>query len=350
MKPLVLVVDDIELNRLILREILSEDYEVADMPGGVEAIDYLFHTEELPAAILLDIMMPDMDGFEVLSLIKSNELTEKIPVLFITAADADANESKGLHAGAVDYIPKPFNPDVVKARVDNNIRLYQYSTNLEHLVLQKTEELTITHERMLESMADIIECRSLESGEHIRRTRELMKILAVRMLNKPVFREQLLEGNCDAIIRASVLHDIGKVGIPDSILLKPGKLSEDEFEIMKTHTTIGSEVLHNISSALTGDAIYLKHCEDICKYHHERWDGHGYPEGKKGLDIPLSARILSIVDVYDALVAERCYKAAMPHEKAVDIIKEGAGTQFDPDIIEVFLEVENDFQNLSHAM
>lgn len=342
----VLIVDDVEINRVILREMLQNDYEIMEAESGMQAVQLVFDEKTRPDAVLLDIMMPEMDGFEVLQVMKSTPMTDKIPVLFITAADASITETKGLREGAVDYISKPFNPDVVSARLANHIQLMRYRHELEELVAQKTADLLKTHEQMLETMATIIEYRSLESGMHIRRTRELTKILVKQMLKKPVFYQELMDLNFDLIIKAVAMHDIGKVGIPDSILLKPGRLTPEEFEVIKTHANIGSNIIDTISASLSEDAIYLQRCKEICRHHHERWDGKGYPDALKGTDIPLSARILSVVDVYEALVSERCYKAPIPHAKAVEMIVEGRGTQFCPEIVDVFLEVESEFAAL----
>ncbi len=346
----VLIVDDMEINRIVLRGILEDDYDIIEAADGFEAVERLYQDSTLPSAVLLDIMMPGMDGFEVLEIIKSNPSTEKIPVLFITAADASTNESRGLKEGAVDYIPKPFDPDVVKARVDNHIQLLHYRTELEAMVEKKAADLTRTHEQMLETMATIIEYRSLESGTHIRRTSDLTKILISHMLPDPKYHQELMDINYASVINAVKMHDIGKVGIPDSILLKPGRLTPEEFEVIKTHSVIGSNIIDSISSNLTDDAVYLQRCKEICRHHHERWDGSGYPDGLSGEDIPISARILSVVDVYDALVAERCYKAPFPHDKAVDMIAEGAGTQFDPGVIGVFLQVQDEFKQLKEEL
>ena len=346
MKDRVLIVDDVEINRIILREILYNDYEILEAEDGFQAVDILYNVEKRPHAVLLDIMMPGMDGFEVLQVIKSNPDTEKIPVLFITAADANTNETRGLNEGAVDYISKPFNPDVVKARVDNHIQLMRYRAELERMVERKTADLMKTHEQMLETMATIIEYRSLESGMHIRRSCELTRILVSHMLSKPEFTNRLMELNFNSIVKAVAMHDIGKVGIPDNILLKPGRLTPEEFEVIKTHTTIGSGIIDSIASDLTDDGVYLQRCREICRHHHERWDGNGYPDKLAGDEIPLAARISSVVDVYEALVSERCYKAAMPHEKAVSIIVEGRGTQFAPNIVDTFLEAQYDFKQL----
>ena len=346
MRDTVLIVDDIEINRIILREILKDDYDVVDLPGGLEAVDYLYNTVQTPRAVLLDIMMPGMDGYEVLSLIKANPHTHNIPVLFITAADAGSNESRGLKEGAVDYISKPFNPEVVKARVDNHIQLQRYRAHLESIVEKQASELTATHEHMLETMATIIEYRSLESGTHIRRSSRLTGLLISSMLSHPVFSRELIANQYGSIIKAASLHDIGKIAIPDSILLKPGRLTDEEFEVIKTHSTIGSRIIESIASHVSDEVMYLRHCYDICRHHHERWDGKGYPDGLAGEDIPLSARILSVVDVYDALVNRRCYKPALPHEEAIEIIKNAAGTQFDKRIVATMLSIESKFADV----
>jgi putative two-component system response regulator len=345
----VLIVDDIDINRMILSEILSADYDVVEAENGMDAINYLFSEAQVPDAVLLDIMMPGIDGFEVLQMMKANPKTENIPVLFITAADANINETKGLQEGAVDYISKPFNPDVVKARLYNHIQLQRYRLELEAMVERKTSELMQTHERILETLATIIEYRSLESGTHVRRSSELTKILVMSMLDKPRFKGRLVDLNYSSIIKAVALHDIGKVGIPDNILLKPGKLTPEEFEEIKKHSVIGSNIIDSITFE-SGDNMYLQHCHDICRHHHERWDGKGYPDGLKGSDIPLSARILTIVDVYDALVNRRCYKPPLGHEDAMNILREGSGTQFDPEIIDCLDDVALEFRELEAGL
>ncbi len=344
--PSVLIVDDIDINRIILREILQDDYEVMEADNGVTALDILFNAPRLPDAVLLDIMMPGMDGFEVLETMKAYARTEKIPVLFITAADANTNESRGLKEGASDYISKPFNPDVVKARVDNHIQLKRYRDELESMLEQKIAELIAVHENTLETLATIIEYRSLESGTHIRRSSELTKVLINAMLKDERFRAQLVKLKYNSIINAVKLHDIGKVGIPDKILLKPGALTNEEFDTMKQHSSIGAKIIDTIAADSADDVMYLQHCKDICLSHHERWDGKGYPKGLRQLEIPLSARIVAIVDVYDALVNKRCYKPPFTYAQATKIIEEGAGTHFDPDIVKVFLTVANKFEEV----
>ena len=329
----ILIVDDIEINRIILAEMLKDDYDIVEAGSGSEACRLLFKEKLSPTVVLLDIMMPDIDGFEVLKKMRRSNATKHIPVLFITAADSDESESQGLKSGAADYITKPFNHDIVRARVDNHVNLARYRYRLEQLVEKKAAEVTRTYEQTLEVLATIIEYRNLESGAHIRRTTMLTEVLVSKMLEMEKFRPMLLAKNALSLIKASALHDIGKIGITDSILLKPGKLSPEEFDIIKSHTTIGSHIIDSISSTLPDNDMYLKYANEICLCHHERWDGLGYPNRLKGEEIPLSARIISVVDVYDALANPRCYKEAYSHEVSLNIVSEGSGTQFDPDII-----------------
>jgi len=353
-KDTILIVDDVEINRIILREILIDEYDITEAANGREALNTLFSennkpVDSLPTAILLDVMMPELNGFEVLEVVKREEATKNIPVLFITAADSEETESKGLMAGAADYITKPFNQAVVRARVDNHINLARYRHNLEQLVAKKASEVTRTYESTLEVLATIIEYRNLESGAHIRRTTLLTEILIARMLEHDKFKKSLGELNILSLIKASALHDIGKIGIPDGILLKPGKLTTDEFNMIKTHTTIGSHIIDSIAETLPDNDYYLKYARDICLSHHERWDGRGYPAGLVGEEIPLSARIISVVDVYDALVSPRCYKDPFSHDVSLGIITEGRGTQFDPDIIDLIPDIAAAFQRVEET-
>jgi len=348
-RDVILIVDDIEINRLILREILQDDYVIVEAGSGSEAFARLYEEKVKPTVVLLDIMMPDIDGFQVLERIKNSNDTKNIPVLFITAADSEETESRGLKEGAADYITKPFNHDVVRARVDNHINLARYRHNLEQLVDVKAAEVTKTYEQTLEILATIIEYRNLESGAHIRRTNLLTEVIVKKMLSMDMFRPLLLKENVFSMIKASALHDIGKIGISDSILLKPGKLTPGEFEVIKTHTTIGSQIIDSIAASLPDNDMYLKYANEICHCHHERWDGAGYPCGLKGADIPISARIISVVDVYDALVSPRCYKGAYPHDVSLEIITEGRGTQFDPDIVDVLPDISLIFKGIEES-
>ncbi|MDR2528465.1 MAG: response regulator [Synergistaceae bacterium] len=340
----VLVVDDMEMNRMILEAILSDDYDVIQAENGLAAVDILYNSMELPSIVLLDIMMPEMDGFEVLDLIKSNKRTAGIPVVFITAADIESTETRGLRAGAVDYVSKPFNPEVVKARVDNHLELKRYRDYLEETVEKKVRQLVSSKENMLETLATVIEYRNLESGNHVRRTSLLARKLVERLFDIPHYARQLNERNHESLLKAMSIHDIGKIGVPDNVLLKPGRLTPEEFEVIKTHTVIGSDIIDTLLTHDEGDE-YLFHCRDICRHHHERFDGKGYPDRLAGEDIPLSARIMSIVDVYDALVNKRVYKPAFPHHEALRLLSEGEETQFDPGLVEAFKELDIAFLN-----
>ena len=345
----ILIVDDIEINRMILRDTLEGDYNIIEAANGTDTFKILFEDKILPTIVLLDIMMPDIDGFQVLERMKASNETKNIPVLFITAADSAETESRGLKEGAADYITKPFNHDIVRARVDNHVNLARYQHSLEQLVSKKAAEVTRTYEQTLEVLATIIEYRSLESGAHIRRTTLLTEAVISKMLTMESFKPILMSESIPSLIKASALHDIGKIGISDSILLKPGKLTREEFDVIKTHTNIGREIIDSISSTLPDSDLYLKYANEICHYHHERWDGNGYPCGLKGNDIPISARIVSIVDVYDALVSPRCYKGAYSHEVSLGIIMEGRGTQFDPLITDIIPEVALLLQSIEES-
>ena len=346
---IILIVDDIEINRMILRNILQDDYEIIEASSGTEVFKILFEDNILPTVVLLDIIMPDIDGFQVLERIKLNEKTKNIPVLFITAADSDETESRGLKSGAADYVTKPFNHDIVRARVDNHINLARYRHSLEQLVMIKAAEVTKTYEQTLEVLATIIEYRNFESGAHVRRTTLLTEVIVAKMLNMEKFSPLLRRENAHSMIKAAALHDIGKIGISDTILLKPGKLTPEEFDIIKTHTTIGKQIIDSIAVELPDHDFYLKYANDICYGHHERWDGKGYPRGLKGGEIPISARIISVVDVYDALVSPRCYKAAFSHDDSLKIILDGRGTQFDPDIVDIIPELSPEFRRIEES-
>ena len=347
-KRTILIVDDVDFNRIILRDILEEEYEVVEAEDGIRAIDYLFNAAEQPAIVLLDIMMPEMDGHEVLALMRGNPVTERVPVVFITAANASTHEVRGLQEGAQDYIAKPFNQEVVLARVRNLIELNLYRQDLEHQVQKRIAQLMRTRDNMLETMANMIECRNLESGQHVKRTSLLTELMVRTMQARGMYPEELDNEGGPMIIKAVPTHDIGKIGIPDDILLKPGRLTSDEFEVIQTHAALGSDIVRNMLDD-DEDRAFFHHSYDICRHHHERWDGKGYPDHLAGTDIPLSARILAIVDVYDALISPRVYKPAMTHDEAKQIILNGSGTQFDPALVAVFSDLEQEFLRVHEA-
>jgi len=340
----VLIVDDVETNVMILEEILRSDYIIMTASNGKEALKKLAHANPLPKIILLDIQMPEMDGRKMFEYMKTDEKLKRIPVIFITAEND--SESELLAAGAVDFINKPFNADIVKLRVKNQIALKNYSDSLERMVAIKTDEATKTLDSALQGLANAIEHRDLESGEHVKRTQLFVKALIDYLFKTESFyAEELLKIQPEIIVKSMALHDVGKIAIPDRILLKPGKLDPDEYEIMKTHTTRGKEIIGEFGDV--NSSLYLKHCEDICFGHHERWDGKGYPRQLKGNEIPLTARLAAVADVYDALVCSRVYKEPIPYEKAVDIIASGKGTQFDPILTDVMLQIQDQFKEIS---
>jgi putative two-component system response regulator len=340
----VLVVDDIDANVMILEEILKDDYRVITASNGKEALEKLRTADILPKIMLLDVVMPQMNGRELFEILKTDKAFKRIPVIFITAEND--SESELLEAGAVDFINKPFLPEIVKLRVRNQIELKNYSDNLEEMVAEKTEEATKILNDALQGLANAIEHRDLESGEHVKRTQLFVKALVDHLIEiKSVYAEELVKLQPDIIMKAMALHDVGKIAIPDRILLKPGKLDPEEYEIMKTHTTRGKEVIEEFGDI--SSSLYLKHCADICYSHHERWDGNGYPCRLKEKEIPLTARIAALADVYDALVCARVYKSALPYGEAVKIIAEGRGTQFDPVATDALIQIQDQLMEIS---
>ncbi|MDR0487462.1 MAG: response regulator [Treponema sp.] len=348
--PTVLVVDDIDTNVMILEEILKGSYNIITANNGRVALEKLHGLDALPKIILLDIFMPEMNGYQMLEEIKSDRALQRIPVIFITTSDS---ESDALEAGAVDFISKPFLPEIVKLRVKNQIELKNYSDNLEEMVaektaevIRKTEEAKETLDNALQGLANVIEHRDLESGEHVKRTQLYVEALANYLIeSNSEYAGELIKMDPEIIVKSMALHDVGKIAIPDRILQKPGRLDPVEYEEMKTHTTRGKEIIGELGDVKT--SLYLKHCEDICYSHHERWDGKGYPQGLKELEIPLAARIASLADVYDALVCVRVYKEALTHDKAMRIIMEGRGSQFDPVVCDALEKVQDRFIEIS---
>jgi len=342
--PTVFVVDDQDINVMMLEEILRDDYNIITANNGKEALQRLRSMEAPPKLILLDLVMPEMDGRQMFELMKADDAFKRIPVIFITSEND--SESGLLAAGAVDFINKPFKPEIVKLRVQNQIELKNYSDSLEIMVAEKTAEATKTLENALQGLANVIEHRDLESGEHVKRTQLYVQILCEELINsKSSYAEELIALQPDIIMKSMTLHDVGKIAIPDRILLKPGRLDPDEYEIMKTHTTRGMEIIGELGDI--NSSLYLKHCGDICIGHHERWDGKGYPNQLKGLEIPLVARLAAVADVYDALVSARVYKEAFSYHEAIRIIVDGKGTQFDPVIADAVERVQDRFQHIA---
>jgi putative two-component system response regulator len=350
-KATIMVVDDTAENLVLLAKILKpEGYKVLTLPDGKMAIDAV--RRQPPDIILLDVMMPGMDGYEVCSVLKADKATASIPVIFISALSDPLDKVKAFNTGAVDYITKPFNLMEVNARVRVQLdlrflqkALQEFNASLQQKVEEQVREISDAQLSLITAMTKLVEARDDATGKHIERTQNLCRTMAESLRGKPEYFGSVDEGFIENIYNASSLHDIGKVAIKDSILLKPGKLLPEEFEEMKKHTTIGKEYLGKALEKSPGNK-YLKVGMDIAGNHHEKWDGSGYPAGLFGEAIPLSARIMALVDVYDALRSKRVYKESFSQEKTVSIIIEGKGQHFDPRLVEVFLANEKEFDRL----
>lgn len=350
-KPTVLVVDDTETNIDILVEALDEGYNVSVAMDGASALDAV--EEEPPDLILLDIMMPGMDGYEVCRKLKSNDQTAEIPVIFLTALSEIKSKTKGFELGAVDYITKPFEILEVKARVQTHLTLKEareflknQNEILEQKVEERTRELVLTQDVTIQSLASLAETRDNETGGHIQRTSNYIKLLAEHLLEQNLYADTLTTAAAKLLFKSAPLHDIGKVGVRDKILLKPGKLTDEEFAEMKKHTVYGRDALLKAEKEL-GSSSFLRFAREIAYSHHEKWDGTGYPERLKGDQIPVSGRLMAIADVYDALICKRVYKAPFTHGKAVSIIKEGRGKHFCPEVVDAFEVLEERFRKVA---
>lgn len=332
-KPMILCVDDEPTNLKFLMEILKDDYQVYLAPSGERALVFL--KSRRPDLILLDIEMPGMNGYEVIRQIKVTPAWADIPIIFLTGLEGRDKEQEAFALGAVDYILKPISAGVVKARVKLHVELGSYRKSLEALVDIRTEQLNRTQNCILNMLASVTSYRDQETGGHIKRTTFYLAEITKLLLKETTNDYNITKAYADAMVLSAKLHDIGKVAVPDSILLKPGKLTADEFEAIKLHTVFGAHLLDNAMGELQETASFLSVAREIIIGHHERWDGSGYPNQISGQDIPLSARVMAIVDVYDALISRRPYKEPFSHEKAVDILMEGCGTHFDPYLISI---------------
>ena len=341
----ILLVDDTTTNLQILRETLDGlGYKLLIAKNGRGALSITRKAH--PDLILLDIMMPEMDGYEVCQKLKEDDDTKTIPVIFITAMTGEEDEARGLALGAVDYITKPINPDLVRARVRNHLQLKRYQDRLEDLVERRTRKLALTQAIMIEGLATLAECRDPETGGHIKRTQNYVKALALHLKNQPKFKDNLNQTAIDMLYQSAPLHDVGKVGVRDHILLKAGKLTDEEFEQMKKHTVIGHDTLLMIEQKL-GKSTFLQCAREIAYTHQEKWDGSGYPQGLTGEEIPLAGRLMAVADVYDALISKRVYKPPFSHQEAADIIRKGSGSHFDPEVVDAFMVLEDTFRNIA---
>ena len=356
----VLIIDDSLGVIELLESILGSEYDVAFATNGSEGLDLAgrYPTD----LILLDVMMPDLNGFEVCRRLKASEATREIPVVFLTSLASPADEELGLTLGADDFIPKPISPPVLLARVRNHLQfadsrreLRRHNDELELLVTERTRELVLRDRKLIAAQTAIItafcalaEVRDIETGNHIRRTQSYVLALAEELRDHPRFSDSLNNETIELMFKSAPLHDIGKVSIPDAILLKPGKLTPEEWEVMKRHCVAGRNAIVTAARELgEGDDNFFGYATEIAYCHHERWDGTGYPCALAGDDIPVSARLMAVADVYDALITKRVYKDAYPHDESIQLITAERGLHFDPDIIDAMLSISDEFDAIA---
>ena len=352
-KPTILMVDDNPTNLVLINNLLKHDYRIKVANNGVTALR-IAAGEVRPDLILLDIMMPEMDGYEICRRLKADPRLRDIPVIFITARSSPDDEARGLELGAADYITKPISPPIMLARIKTHLRLKassdflrNRSAYLEREVQRRMREVLEVQDITIEMMASLAETRDNETANHIRHTQHYVRALARHLQGQPRFAEYFSDECIELLFKLAPLHDIGKIGIPDSVLLKPGRLDQAEFDLMKTHTTLGGDAIARAERQSSREIPFLRIAKEIAYSHHEKWDGSGYPQGLAGEAIPLAARLMAIADVYDALISSRVYKAAMSHEEAVKIISNGKASHFDPDMVDAFLALQAEFHDIA---
>ncbi len=352
-KPTVLVIDDAPENLTLMSGLLKDSYKVKVANHGEIGLTVALAAPP-PDLILLDIMMPDLDGYEVCRRLKSNPASRAIPVIFLSAKTDVQDEEKGLLLGAVDYISKPISPSLMLARVATQIALHAKTESLrvdstvrDQEQARQIADLSAAQDVTILAMTSLAETRDSDTGNHIRRIQHYVQALAQSLKDHPRFAGELGPQAISLLFKSAPLHDIGKFGIPDRILLKPSSLSPEEFDIMKTHTTLGFEAIEQAEKALGLQAPLLRTAKEIVLSHQEKWDGSGYPQGLKGDEIPMSARLMAVADVYDALISQRVYKAALPHDRAVQIVFQGRGTHFDPDMVDAFIGIQDEFMAIA---
>ncbi len=345
----ILVVDDNPENLTVLCELLHGQYQVRASNSGTRALQMVLQ-EPRPDLVLLDVMMPGMSGHEVIEQMRADERTRDIPVIFTTALSATEDEQQGLVLGAVDYITKPLKPAIVLARVHTHLelaharrRLAVLNNELELEVQHRMRENLLIQEVSIRALARLAETRDNETGNHLLRTQAYVRTLAQQLRHHPDYAPELDDRSIAMFARSAPLHDIGKVGIPDQVLLKPGPLTPDEWAVMKTHAQLGAEAIARAEQEDEPHVEFLDCAIQIARHHHERWDGRGYPDGLVGSSIPLAARLMALADVFDALISERVYKLAMPFDQARVAIVAGRGTQFDPNIVDAFVACYDEF-------
>jgi putative two-component system response regulator len=343
----VVLVDDNPINLKLARNTLMGKYDVFTVPSAEKLFQLLEKT--IPDIILLDVLMPEMTGYEAIQVLKKDPRTADIPVVFLTSKSETSSELEGFTLGAVDYIAKPFSPQLLLKRVDVHVlvesqkqELKYINTNLQQMVDEKTDAVLELQNAVLQTVADLVESRDDVTGCHVERTGRFLRILTEEMMNRGVYNDMLNTWDIKLFLQSAQLHDVGKIAIRDNILMKPASLTKEEFEEMKKHTTFGETVIEKIQQNAR-ESVFLTHAKIMAGTHHEKWDGSGYPRGTAGTNIPLQGRMMALVDVYDALISERPYKKPFSPEQAINIIKEGQGIQFDPALIDVFLAAAGRF-------
>lgn len=346
-KKTILVVDDDKTNLLMAQKVLAEEYRVAVVNSGKMAFQYLEKNE--PVVILLDIQMPEMDGFEVMKLLQENPKWCKIPVIFLTADRTPQTEEACFNVGAVDYIGKPFIPAIMQRRVRRTVELEDYRRSLELMVQQQLEKITQLQQDIIITMANLIESRDGTTGEHVKHSSIYTEYLVKKMIENNIYREELTVDFVNYLKQAAPMHDIGKITVPDSILRKPGALSDEEYTIMKLHAEEGGRLIRENMSRLA-EPEFVVIASNVANFHHEKWNGKGYPKGLKEKEIPLEARIMAVADVFDALVAKRQYKQGMSMEKAREIMLEGRGEYYEPVLLDCFFQDSDELEKLMRQM
>jgi putative two-component system response regulator len=344
-RPLVFIVDDVAENIQVALSHLSRlNCDFAYATSGEQALERIWTAR--PQLILMDVVMPGIDGYETVKRLKMEKATAAIPVIFLTARNEPEDIAQGFDAGGVDYITKPFSGQELRARVSTRLEIAAYRDNLEEQVAERTKETELLKDVVIEAMGELAEYRDPETGGHIKRTQYYVQALARQLAKLDKYKHDLSRDKVELVFKSAPLHDIGKVAIRDSILLKPGRLSSEEFEAMKMHTTYGESVIKKLERKI-GESSFLRYAKEIAGSHHERFDGTGYPRGLVGEETPLSGRIMAIADVYDALISKRVYKEAYSHDKALSIMAEGRGSHFDPAIFDTFIELGPEFQAIA---
>ncbi len=336
MSKTILVVDDDRSNLFMAEKLLKEEYHVISVISGAQALRFL--EKKKPELILLDINMPEMSGFDVIKKIKEEEEWRKIPVIFLTADTDSTTEVNCLKLGAVDFIAKPFEPEIMRTRISRSIELEEYRQDLEGAVRRQTQKIELMQHEVIISMANLIESRDGSNGEHVKRTSYYVEQIVNKLFSDDKYTAIIHPEYVHNLVKAAPMHDIGKITVPDNILQKPGRLTAEEFEIMKLHAANGGKIIRETMGKIE-EKDYIDIAYNVATYHHEKWDGSGYPEGLKGENIPLEARIMAVADVFDALISKRCYKDAMSLDEAFKIMVESRGTHFDPAVVDAFLDI-----------